>query len=216
MELGGVPLQRVAVALGGIDVSLWRAVQLERFVDADALLTADAPPEPPYWMHLWPGALTLARRIAAAPDVGQGTRLLELGCGLGLPALAAARRGAAVVATDWQREPLAVVARSAADNGDRVGCVQMDWRAPALRGVFDLCLGADVAYDAAAAAPLAAAIAASLRPDGAVWLADSVNTTRTGLAEALAAHGFALACREVPETEDGHRVWVRLLEGRRA
>ena len=140
MELAGVPLERVAVPLGGLDVALWRAVQLERFVDVAALLGADAPPEPPYWMHLWPGALTLARRLAGTPAVGPGTRVLELGCGLGLPSLVAARRGAAVVACDWHREPLAVVARSAADHGDRVACVQMDWRAPALAPGFDLCL----------------------------------------------------------------------------
>lgn len=215
MEIGGVPLERMAVVLDGLDVALWRAVQLERFVDVDALLTADAPPEPPYWMHLWPGALTLARRLAATPAVGQGARVLELGCGLGLPALVAAHRGATVVATDWHREPLAVVARSAADNGDRVACVQMDWRAPALRGVFDLVLGADIAYDAQAARPLAAAITDLLRPGGAVWLADSVNTSRGTLAEALRAGGVDLVQHEVAETEDGRRVWVRLLEGRR-
>jgi predicted nicotinamide N-methyase len=214
VELGGVPLERVAVALDGMDVALWRAVQLERFVDAAALLTAEAPPEPPFWMHLWPGALTLARRLVADPAVGPGTRVLELGCGLGLPALVAARRGAAVVATDWQRQPLAVVARSAADNGDRLACVQMDWRAPALQGGFDLCLGADVAYDAAAAAPLAAALAALVRRQRRVWLADSVNTTRPSLAERLRDHGFAVAQREVPEIEDGRRVWVRLIEAR--
>ena len=215
MELGGVPLERVAVALDGLDVALWRAVQLERFVDVAALLGADTPPEPPYWMHLWPGALTLARRLAGTPAVGEGTRVLELGCGLGLPALVAARRGAAVVASDWHREPLAVVARSAADNGDRLACVQMDWRAPALAPGFDLCLGADVAYDQDAAPALAAALALLVRPGGSVWLADSVNTARTTLADQLAAHGFVLAQSEVAEIEDGRRVWVRLLEARR-
>ncbi len=216
MQLGGVPLERVDVALGALDVALWRAVALERFVDTAALLGSEAAPEPPYWMHLWPGALTLARRLAADATVGETMRVLELGCGLGLPALVAARRGAAVVASDWCREPLAVVARSAADNGDRVTCVQMDWRAPALNGGFDLCLGADVAYDQAAAPALATALAVLVRPGGSVWLADSVNTARTVLADALAARGFGIAQTEVGEVEDGRRVWVRLIEARRA
>jgi predicted nicotinamide N-methyase len=214
VELGGVPLERVAVPLGGLDVSLWRAVQLERFVDVAALLGADAPPEPPYWMHLWPGALTLARRLAVAP-LGSATRVLELGCGLGLPALVAARRGAAVVASDWHRQPLAVVARSAADNGDRLACVQMDWRAPALAPGFDLCLGADVAYDRDAAPALAATLASLVRPGGSLWLADSVNTARTTLADQLGARGFDLVQREIAEIEEGRRVWVRLIEARR-
>ncbi|MFN8643675.1 MAG: methyltransferase domain-containing protein [Candidatus Binatia bacterium] len=215
MEVGGVPVERFDVALGPLDLSLWRAAHLERFVDAAALLGAEAPPEPPYWMHLWPGALALARRVAVEPRVGPGRRVLELGCGLGLPALAAARRGAHVVACDWRREPLAVVARSAADNGVAIRCVQMDWGAPALAGGFDLCLGADIGYDTAAAATLAGALAHVLRPGGVAWLADSVNTARTDLADALRARGFALAVDETQEREDGRPVWIRVIEARR-
>jgi 2-polyprenyl-3-methyl-5-hydroxy-6-metoxy-1,4-benzoquinol methylase len=132
-----------------------------------------------------------------------------------LPALAAARRGARVVASDWRREPLAVVARSAADNGVTVGCVQMDWHAPALRGGFDLCVGADVGYDAAAAPALAAALARLLRPGGLAWLADSVNATAPALAEQLVGRGFALRMGEAREHEDGRPVWVRVIEARR-
>lgn len=216
MALGAVPLERIEVALDALDVLLWRAVELERFVDVPALLGADAPPEPPYWMHLWPGALALARRVAAAAGVGQGTRVLELGCGLGLPALTAARRGAAVTACDWRREPLVVLHRSAADNRVAVAGVQMDWTAPALRGVFDLCLGADVGYDTAAAPALAAALGQLLPPGGTAWLADSVNTARTALADALVAHGFAVRVSETREEEDGHPVWVRLIEAQRS
>src|SRR5271156_5841549 len=95
----------VELDIDGVSVRLWRAADLERFVDVDALLRGDNVAEPPYWMHLWPGALALARRIAAAPGVGPGTRVLELGCGLALPALVAARRGAVAVATDRRREP---------------------------------------------------------------------------------------------------------------
>ncbi|MDX2167236.1 MAG: methyltransferase, partial [Deltaproteobacteria bacterium] len=94
IAIDDVPLERVTVELAGAAVPLWRAAALERFVDVDALLRADAPPEPPYWMHLWPGALALARRLATASL--RGRRVLELGCGLGLPAVVAARRGARV------------------------------------------------------------------------------------------------------------------------
>ena len=215
MAVGDVPLERVAVPLGGLDVRLWRAVQLERFVDTEALLTADAPPEPPYWMHLWPGALALARRVAVAA-LDRRTRVLELGCGLALPALVAAQRGATVVACDWHRAPLVVARRSAADNDSQLTCVQMDWRAPALRGGFDLCLGADIGYDQAAAPALAAALARLTVPGGTVWLADSVNVTRPALAAALADAGFTLGESQVREEEEGRPVWVRIIEARRA
>lgn len=214
IEAAGVPLERVALSLDGVVLRLWRAAQLERFVDVDALLRDEAPPEPPYWIHLWPGALALARRIAATSVSGR--RVLELGCGLALPALAAAQRGAVVVATDWQRAPLVVARRSAADNGVAVDTVQMDWRAPALRGDFALCLGADIGYDAGAAPSLAAALAALLAPGGVAWLADSVNIHRPELAARLRAAGFAVVEEHVSEEEEGRPVRVRIIEARRA
>lgn len=212
----GVPLQRATLDLGGTLVPLWRASSLERFVDADSLLSAGAAPEPPYWMHLWPGAVALARMVLADASVGAASRVLELGAGLGLPALVAARRGAQVVATDWQRAPLRVLGRSLVENGVAAACVQMDWAQPALCGGFDLCLGADVAYDRTAEEPLVAALACLLRPGGRAWLADSVNTARTSLGEKLAARGFSVASREVREDEEGRVVWVRVIEAKLA
>ena len=61
--------------------------------DGDSLLTEQAFAQEeflPYWVELWPSAVALARVVARRPLTGR--RVLELGCGLGLPALAAARR----------------------------------------------------------------------------------------------------------------------------
>ncbi|MEO8604702.1 MAG: hypothetical protein ABI629_19190, partial [bacterium] len=117
--------------------------------------------------------------------------------------------------SDRAGAPLAVVARSAADNGCHVDCVQMDWARPALRGGFDYCLGADIGYDAAAEAPLATALAALLRPGGTAWLADSVNAARTTLQTALRDAGLTVRVETRREAEDGRPVWVRLIEARR-
>src|SRR5215470_1105574 len=178
------PCEEVALTFEGIGVRLWRAVELERFVDAAALLRADDAPEPPYWMHLWPGALAAARQMARASEVGPEARVLELGCGLGLPALVAAQRGASAMATDRLAAPLRFVLRSAAASGCALAAVQMDWRAPAPRGV--------------------------------IWLADSVNTARNGLADRLQAAGFAVGVSSVREWEEGRPVWVRMIEACRA
>src|SRR5215207_9915439 len=86
--------------------------------DGEALLREEAFAAEeflPYWAELWPGAVALARVVARRPLTGR--RVLELGCGLGLPALAAAAAGGRVLATDWAPDSVAMTARNADHNG---------------------------------------------------------------------------------------------------
>jgi predicted nicotinamide N-methyase len=188
---------------------------LEGALDTTALLRDDQAPDPPYWMHLWPGSVTLARRLASRPTLGGRWRVLELGCGLGLPALIAACRGARVIATDRLRAPLLMLGMSAAATGVRVERVQMEWGVPALAARVDLCLGADIAYALEEEPALAATMTELVSPGGRVWLADSVNTTRRTLLDRLRDHGFAVRVTHRPESDEGRRVWVRLIEAQR-
>ncbi len=208
-------LEMAAIDVGGLAVHLARPANIEAAVDVAALLRGEQVPEPPYWMHLWPGSVSLAKQVANHPLPGRGQRLLELGCGLGLPALIAACRGASVIATDRLRAPLRALEVSALAMGVNVERIQMDWVTPALHTRVDCCLGADIAYDAASEPALVAALTALVRPRGQVWLADSVNTTRTTLLERLRGAGFALQVAQRRETEAGRPVWVRLIEARR-
>ncbi len=102
----------------------------------------------PYWAELWSSGIALAA-VVAARDV-RGQRVLELGCGLGLPSIAAALGGAEVLATDWAPEALDVTRRNAERNGARVETLLADWSRPAellARAPFDLVLCADVLYE---------------------------------------------------------------------
>jgi predicted nicotinamide N-methyase len=77
--------------------------------------------------------------------------VLELGCGLGLPALAAALRGAEVLATDWAEEAVELLLRNAERNGVFLRGVRVRWSEPEplLRAApWDLVLGADLLYEA--------------------------------------------------------------------
>jgi predicted nicotinamide N-methyase len=95
-----------------------------------------------YWAELWPSGLALA---GALPERLDGRRVVDLGCGLGVPALAAAARGARVTAVDWAADAVALLADNAARNHVELELVHADWRV--FSGSFDLVLAADLLYE---------------------------------------------------------------------
>src|SRR5436190_3149180 len=112
-------------------------------------------PISPYWAVLWRSAVALAREVAT--ERVAGLRVVELGCGLGVPSLAAARAGATVLATDARAEPLELVQRSARESRLNVETARADWGAAGelvARGPFDLVLASDVLYERASVALL--------------------------------------------------------------
>ena len=127
-------------------------------------------PLAPYWSVLWRSGVALARELDGVA-LG-GLRVVELGCGLAVPSIAAARAGATVLATDGCAEALALVARNARANDVRVETATVDWAKPdelVGRAPFDLVLAADVLYERASVAALLSLLP-RLAPEA--WLAD--------------------------------------------
>jgi predicted nicotinamide N-methyase len=124
----------------------------------------------PYWAVLWRSGVALGRELAGSRRDGQ--RVVELGCGLGVPSLVAARAGATVLATDAALEALELVELAARENGLSVATAQVDWAAPGellAREPFDLVLAADVLYERQSVAQLLTLLPRLGRE---VWLAD--------------------------------------------
>ena len=194
--------------VGGDAIALWEVAHLERHVDGHALLAADDPPEPPYWAHRWTGATVLADAVP------RGARsAVELGCGLGLPGLAAARRGAHVTFVDRVAAPLAFVRASAAANRlANVQCVAADFTTPALTGQFDLVLAAEVLYDRASFDAVARAIDRLLAPGGRALLTDALRIDTRDFYAMLDPLPLTWRVVERPMREEGLPVMVRLVE----
>ncbi|HEX6582409.1 MAG TPA: 50S ribosomal protein L11 methyltransferase [Thermoleophilaceae bacterium] len=124
----------------------------------------------PYWAVLWRSGVALARELDGMPL--RGLRVVEIGCGLAVPSIAAARAGATVLATDIDAEAPPLVARNARANDVQVETAVVDWAQPdelVSRAPFDLVLAADVLYERASVAPLLSLLP-RLAPE--VWLAD--------------------------------------------
>lgn len=80
----------------------------------------------PYWARVWGGGLALARHIAEQ-DAVRDRRVLDLGAGSGLVAIAAAKAGArSVIASDSDPNALAAVVVNAALNGVTVDVLHGD------------------------------------------------------------------------------------------
>ena len=208
-SIAGFPARTTPVRFGEIALDLWGVADLEDLVDRDALLRGDA--EPPYWAYLWSGARALADYLAHWTRL-RGCRVLEIGCGLGLPGAVAAAAGADVTFVDGARPALEFVRATLRTNGLRGTLVCADYRALAPAARFALVLAAEVAYEPERFDDLAATIARHLAPDGAALVADGFRTDTRPLYRALAAHGLATRALEVRISEEGRPARVRLTE----
>ena len=134
-----------------VPLAAGRELAVLRPRDSEALLDEHAFEENefiPYWAELWPSGVALARAIAGRSL--KGARVLELGCGLGLPSIAAARAGGRVLATDWSPVAIDLLRDNAARNGVELELDVVSWYAPERlleRAPFDLVLAADVLYE---------------------------------------------------------------------
>jgi predicted nicotinamide N-methyase len=126
-------------------------VELMRPPDAEALISEESFEHEeflPYWAELWVSAIALAHDVSVRSLRGRPT--LELGCGLGLPSIAAARAGGRVLATDWSPDAVSATAANAELNGVEVETLECSWAEPEPlvdRGPWPLVLASDVLYE---------------------------------------------------------------------
>ena len=127
---------------------------------------------PPYWAELWASGTELAMAVSDASPAG---RVLEIGCGLGLPSVAAALAGARVLATDRAPDAVAFAAHNARLSGTAVETAALSWTPGDVlveRGPWDVVLAADVLYNERNVRELLALLPRLLAGGGEAWIAD--------------------------------------------
>ena len=181
-----------------------------------AALLRDEAEEPPYWAHLWTGALTLARYVAERVEC-QGRKVLDLGCGLGLTGIMAALKGGQVTFADKEAEALTFAAVNARLNHSPLFTTrQLDFTQDNtqdnLQEAFSLILGAEIIYDAVAFPALAAFLTRHLSPDGVAYLADARRTNTQPFFSQLSLHGLSYTSEEITEWEENLPLGVSLVK----
>ncbi|TAH41786.1 MAG: hypothetical protein EYC69_07245 [Bacteroidetes bacterium] len=102
----------------------------------------------PYWADLWPSAIVLSKYLVRRDIIHPGSKVLELGCGIGLPGIISGRLGAHVVFTDYIQEALDLAKLNwDKNNGATAEFLLMDWRKPNISLKADIILASDIAYE---------------------------------------------------------------------
>lgn len=180
-------------------------LQIETVQSFDSLLDHYAVTHPsdvdriPYFAQLWPAAFALARFLANPPSVSTlpsslaGLSAIELGCGLGLPALTAARLGANVLAVDFHPDNESLFRRNAALNGiSSIKYLTADWAGLEDLAPFELVLGSDLLYERRSVGALVAAMTRLCAPGGHILLADPGRDAIQSVANEIESRGFRL------------------------
>jgi predicted nicotinamide N-methyase len=167
-------------------VALWEAMEDERGREADS---------PPFWAAAWPGGQVLARYVLDTPAVVAGRRVLDLGSGSGLVAIAAALAGAAeVVASEIDEFGTTAIPLNAEVNGAGGIRVVGDLLAGPPPDV-DVVLAGDICYDRAMTERVLPFLARAREAGAEVLIGDP------GRMYLPVDRLTALAAHHVPETE---------------
>ncbi|MEA2450378.1 MAG: hypothetical protein QOG63_2310 [Thermoleophilaceae bacterium] len=145
VEEPGAELVEEIVPVGAAELRVLRPRDSEELLDDEAFEHAEFLP---YWAEMWPSGVTLARDVAARSL--RGARTLELGCGLGLPSIAAALAGGRVLATDWSHDAIRLLGGNAERSGAAIETLVCDWARPEPlleRAPWQLVLASDVLYE---------------------------------------------------------------------
>jgi predicted nicotinamide N-methyase len=170
-QIAKLECEVISIPIAGRAVRLWRPLRPESFILTTAEEEFGEDERLPYWAMLWPASIGLAEHLAELPGLS-GRSVLELGAGLALPGLTAAREGAVVVVTDWYMDALEYAEASAQENGVTLHCKFLDWRHPPKMARFDYIVGADLLYERRNFIAILDALEQLLAPGGQAILSD--------------------------------------------
>ncbi len=162
----------------------------------------------PYFGKVWPAARGLVECLGELPgEELHGKRVLEVGCGLALPSLVLAQRGAKVTATDFHPDVPWFLARNQQANGldNLIDYLALDWRKSDRPPVaWDLIVGSDILYEKQHSGEVAEALHSLSGPSTTLYIGDPGRPYLQGFADEMVQRGWRLETKvfRVPDPPD--------------
>lgn len=154
--------------------------------------------EDPYWACVWPSSRALVRAVGEWDD-WDGLDVLELGCGPGAGAVAAAVAGArSVLASDRVERAGEIVAENGRRCGVQIEFRSFDWNEPPPElGTFHRILASDVLYADGMLSGLLRFFSTRLQRGGKAVVTDPARVMPAGITGAARLRGLDMEHRQI-------------------
>lgn len=188
---------RYDVCFKTISIGKWMKLKVLAVREPDVLID-ELDPEVfgederlPYWAEIWPSAIGLGQHLFEYP-APSGSKVLELGCGIGVAGIFAAASGLEVTGSDYEEDALAFASYNAILNRqeDHVRFRFLDWRTPDLDQKFSIIIGSDILYERPNHGPIQELIDQTLEPGGMFLASDPNRRAADSFVESMIARGY--------------------------
>jgi len=126
----------------------------------------------PYYGIIWPSGRALAEYLATVNNLPG--KILEIGCGVGLPSFVCTQKGFDIIASDSHPDVELLFRHNCEKNNLSPNYFRMNWITPPqeFHQNFKIILGSDILYEGRHAQDVARALTLLVKPDGEIWIAD--------------------------------------------
>ena len=187
----------VPLRFGDVHLKILRVRDPDSLLDEEQILAGHQEVDwQPYWAQAWDAALMLSEQLSGMDFAG--TRVLDLGCGLGITGAVVAARGGQVTMGDYAEPAVEFARLNSWPWRSSVRVLPLNWRTDQLTERFDWIVAADILYDRDEIVHLDRFWRIHLKPGGKILHGDPNRAMTVEFLSALDALGWQVTTRLEP------------------